>query len=66
MSAFDSYDSYTAKLGEGVDEKGKFTKYTHNYEHPCSCHPETCCHFDEKVWRSKEYKAYEDGSRVYL
>jgi hypothetical protein len=66
MSAIDSYDSYTTKLEEGVDEKGKFTKYRHNYEHPCSCHPETCCHFDEKVWRSEEYKVYEDGSRVYL
>jgi hypothetical protein len=66
MARFDSYDSFTTKLGEGEDEKGKFTKYRLNYEVPCSCHPETCCHFDQTVWRSREFKQYEDGSKVDL
>lgn len=66
MSAMNSYDSYTTKLEDGIDENGKFTKYEYNYEHPCSCHPETCSHFDEKIWKSKVYKLYEDGTKVYL
>ena len=58
MASVDSYDSYTVKIGSGEDEKGVFEKYRRTYERPCGCHPETCCHFDEKVWDSEEYKVY--------
>lgn len=66
MAAINHFKAYTTKLEKGLDEKGNFQKYRYNYEQPCDCHPETCCHFDEKVWVTKEYKLYEDGSKIFL
>jgi hypothetical protein len=54
------------KLEEGVDEKGKFTKYRMVEEVPCGCHPETCSHFSGKVDSTRDYKKYEDGSVTWL
>lgn len=53
------YDSYSFTGSEILeDEKGKYKIKTIDEEKPCSCHPETCCHFDGKIWRSREEKVY--------
>ena len=55
----DSY-GYWSNTEEEVleDEKGKYQIRKITYEHPCSCHPETCCHFDGKTIREREEKVY--------
>ena len=55
----DSYDYYSFLKPDILqDEKGKYQIKEIHEERPCSCHPETCCHFDEKVWRVTEEKVY--------
>ena len=58
----DSLDSYEewSSLGKEIleDENGKYQIKSTTYEHPCSCHPETCCHFDGTVLRFREEKVY--------
>jgi len=67
MSRMDSYRQEKPKeIEKGQDEKGEYTLYERRYEAPCRCHPETCCHFDEKEWRTEMYKIYKNGERVYV
>ena len=59
MSALDSYyykEFETNKVGE--DEKGEYKIVNVCEELPCDCHPETCCHFDEKETHRYEKKIY--------
>jgi len=57
--SLDSYD-YWISLDKEIleDEKGKYQIKKITYEAPCSCHPETCCHFDGKVLKFDEEKIY--------
>jgi len=57
--AIDSY-GYWSSLSKEIleDEKGKYQIKNITEERPCSCHPETCCHFDEKITVSKKEKVY--------
>jgi hypothetical protein len=66
MSSLSSYESYRVKIGEGENKKGKYIEYERRYEVPCSCHPETCCHFDEKVWTSEKFREYKNGIKEYI
>ena len=58
----DSCDSYGywSSINKEIleDEKGKYQIKNITEERPCGCHPETCCHFDEKVTRTREEKVY--------
>lgn len=55
----DSYDYHSFTKPEILeDEKGKYQIKQIDEERPCSCHPETCCHFDGKVWRTTTEKVY--------
>ena len=51
---------YSSTTEEKVyeDEKGKYQIKHVTKEVPCSCHPETCCHFDGKVTHSYDEKVY--------
>lgn len=55
----DNYDYYSSIKPEILkDEKGKYQIKQIDEKRPCSCHPETCCHFDGKVWRTSTEKVY--------
>lgn len=61
MSSIDSY--YKGKPREierGCDDRGNYVIYKQGHEEPCSCHPETCCHSDGKIWVIEKYKIYDD------
>ena len=66
MASLDSYDFININLGKGVDENGEFTKYKCVYEKSCSCHPETCCHFNGTVEAVEYYKKYLSGKIIYV
>lgn len=55
----DSYGYWSNTNKEVLeDEKGKYQVKNITEEIPCSCHPETCSHFDGKVTRSSTEKVY--------
>lgn len=57
--SIDSYGYWSHTKKEILeDEKGKYQIKKITKEIPCSCHPETCCHFDGKVTRTSEEKVY--------
>lgn len=64
LEIHDSLDSYRSwgNIEEEIyeDEGGKYQIFKVFYEHPCNCHPETCCHEDGKVLREREEKIYLD------
>lgn len=64
MDSLDSYECTLIEISKGKDEKGEFKLMKLEREVPCSCHPETCCHFDEKVVVISRFKKYADGSKV--
>jgi hypothetical protein len=64
MDSLDSYDSTLVQIGSGVDDKGEDKLMRLDQEVPCNCHPETCCHFDEKENNRTFYKEYKDGSTI--
>lgn len=66
MSAIDSGKSYKTHISTEKDEKGVYKLYEVDYEVPCNCHPETCSHFSEMVWKTSRYKEYEDGTIVHI
>lgn len=65
MGSIDSGESYIVKGKEGKDKNGSYVEYTNNYQAPCSCHPETCCHFDSRIWKSETYRKYKNGKIIY-
>jgi hypothetical protein len=59
MDCADGYSSRVIKLDKfGEDENGKYELIEVQYEEPCGCHPETCCHGNGRRWASREYKKY--------
>lgn len=57
--SLDSYGCWSSVSKEILeDDKGKYQVKKITEEIPCSCHPETCCHFDGKVLRSNKVKVY--------
>ena len=64
MDCMDSYECTLIEINKGQDEKGEYKLMKLIREIPCSCHPETCCHFDGKIKTSSKYKQYNDGSKV--
>jgi hypothetical protein len=66
MSSLSSYESYRSKVGEGKNKKGKYIEYERRYEVPCNCHPETCSHFRETIWKTEKYREYENGIKEYV
>ncbi len=64
MDSLDSYKDTLIEISRGIDEKGEFKLMKWEREVPCSCHPETCCHFDEKVTKINRFKQYADGTKV--
>ena len=55
MSAIDSGKSYKTHISTEKDEKGVYKLYEVDYEVPCNCHPETCSHFSEMVWKTSKF-----------
>ena len=66
MGAKENYKTFTSKIIDGEDQKGKFTKYRLQSERPCNCHPETCSHQNGTIRINKTYNEYEDGSKEYF
>ena len=64
MDCLDSYESTLIEIGKGKDEKGEYRLMKWIREIPCSCHPETCCHFEGKIITSSNYKQYKNGSKA--
>lgn len=55
----DSY-GYWSNINKEIfeDEKGKYQVKYITEEKPCSCHPETCCHFDGSITVTSQEKVY--------
>lgn len=57
------YDVFIAKeIHE--DEKGKYQIKHTEREVSCSCHPETCCHFNRTIIKYEEKKVYLKNEAV--
>ena len=58
----DSIDSYGywSNINQEIfeDEKGKYQVKYITKEKLCSCHPETCCHFDGVIVVNSQEKVY--------
>lgn len=59
--------SYRSRINENIkeDEKGKYKENRIMREVPCSCHPETCNHFDGKklIWYTEKIYIDNDTNR---